>query len=91
VGAGCRRWYTKGGLVKREAEAAHGTDEDVGAARDTGYGAEATRGAGRGTGACVARAGALVVRAGAVRGLGRGAGATCGATTGSELPAMEEG
>jgi hypothetical protein len=39
----------------------------------------------------VARAGALVVRAGVVRGVGKGAGATCGTATGSELPAMEEG
>jgi hypothetical protein len=36
VGAGCHRWYTKGGSVKREAEVVHATDEDVGAARGVG-------------------------------------------------------
>jgi hypothetical protein len=39
VGAGCHRWYTKGGSGKREAEVVHATDEDVGAARGVGGGA----------------------------------------------------
>jgi hypothetical protein len=48
VGAGCHRWYTKGGSVKREAEAVHAMDEDVGAARGVGGGAGATRAMGGG-------------------------------------------
>jgi hypothetical protein len=44
VGAGCRRWYTRGGWAKREAEVMRGADEDM----DDDAGA--MRGAGGGVG-----------------------------------------
>jgi hypothetical protein len=47
--------YTRGGSVKREAEAARGVDEDVEAARGAGGGAGAACGVGWGVGAGMAR------------------------------------
>jgi hypothetical protein len=84
---GCHRWYTRGGWVKHEVEAARSTDGDTIVACGTSWGVEVACGASWGT---VAAQGAGV-DFGVARGTGWDAGVARSVPIISEVPTIEEG